>query len=198
MKKSEVRRPKSEVTNPKGDSGKKDSRGPTPNKRNDRGLGTLGLGLRTLIIGYGNPLRSDDAVGWHASLLLAEALSAQDVKVITCHQLTPELAEPLSQCRRAVFLDADSEGKPGEIHRKYLRPQASASTAFTHTCTPAGLLASARQLYGYHPQAVAITVTAESFEFGETLTPIVAAALPKVVELVSKWIAQDGESRTGS
>jgi hydrogenase maturation protease len=26
---------------------------------------------KTLIIGYGNPLRSDDGLGWHASRLLA-------------------------------------------------------------------------------------------------------------------------------
>ena len=70
-----------------------------------------------LIIGYGNPLRSDDGFGWHASRLLAQALAGQDVgaplvgalewagtrpapttvEIITCHQLTPELAEPLSQ-----------------------------------------------------------------------------------------------------
>src|SRR5580704_15594719 len=53
-------------------------------------------GPRTLVIGYGNPLRSDDALGWHASRLLAQALAGQEVDVITCHQLTPELAEPLS------------------------------------------------------------------------------------------------------
>src|SRR5579862_3803538 len=76
---------------------------------------TPDLGPRILIVGYGNPLRRDDALGWHASRLLAEALVGKDVEVITCHQLTPELAEPLSRCQRAVFIDADAEGKPGEI-----------------------------------------------------------------------------------
>jgi len=141
-----------------------------------------------LIIGYGNPLRSDDALGWHASRLLAEALAGKEVEVITCHQLTPELAEPLSQCRRAVFIDADAEGKPGEIHRRAVRPQAPTSSSFTHTCTPSGLLASAKQLYGRRPQAIVITVTAQSFEFGDTLSPAVAAALPEVVEQVLKWV----------
>jgi len=145
-------------------------------------------GLRTLIIGYGNPLRSDDAIGWHASRLLAQALVGQDAEVITCHQLTPELAEPLSQCRRAVFIDADAEGKPGEIHRRPARPQASTSSAFTHTCTPSGLLSSAQQLYGRRPQAIVITVTAQSFEFGDALSPVVAAALPLVVNQVCLWI----------
>ena len=71
---------------------------------------------KVLIIGYGNPLRSDDGFGWHASRLIARELAGHDVEVITCHQLTPELAEPLSQCSQAVFIDADAEGEPGEIH----------------------------------------------------------------------------------
>ena len=73
---------------------------------------------KALIIGFGNPLRSDDGFGWHASRLLAQALTGQDAAVITCHQLTPELAEPLSQCSRAVFIDADAQGNPGDIHRR--------------------------------------------------------------------------------
>jgi hydrogenase maturation protease len=141
-----------------------------------------------LIVGYGNPLRSDDALGWHASRLLADALANRDVEVITCYQLTPELAEPLSQCRRAVFIDADAEGKPGAIHRRTVRPKAPASSSFTHSCTPSGLLSSAQQLYGRRPQAIVITVTAQSFEFGQTLSPIVSAALPKVVELACQWV----------
>ena len=142
-----------------------------------------------LIIGYGNPLRSDDSFGWEASHLLAEAVTGLDVKVVTCHQLTPELAESLSQVQRAVFLDADAEGKPGEIHRQVLSPQASTTSAFTHSCTPSGLLISAQQLYGHCPQAIVITVTAQSFEFGDILSPVVAAALPEVVAEVLRWVA---------
>jgi hydrogenase maturation protease len=141
-----------------------------------------------LIVGYGNPLRSDDALGWHAGRLLAEALPGKDFEVITCYQLTPELAEPLSRCGRAVFIDADAEGKPGEIHRRAIRPQAPSSVSFTHTCTPSGLLASALQLYGHRPQAIIITVTAQSFEFGDTLSPVVSATLPKVVDAVCQWL----------
>jgi len=141
-----------------------------------------------LIIGYGNPLRSDDGFGWHASRLLAEALAGCNVEVITCHQLTPELAEPLSQSARAVFIDADAEGVPGDIHLRTVAPEAPASFGFTHTCTSSGLLASAQQLYGRCPEAVIVTVTALSFEFGESLSPAVSAALPAVVDRVRQWV----------
>jgi hydrogenase maturation protease len=204
MKKSEVRAPKSKVS-PKSEVRSPKSKAKTASgarsnvdsgefsarpRSSDLGPRTSDSAPRTLIVGYGNPLRSDDALGWHASRLLADALVDNDVEVITCHQLTPELAEPLAKCRRAVFIDADVEGKPGEIHRRAVRPQAPASSSFTHTCTPSGLLASAKQLYGHRPQAVVVTVTAQSFEFGDTLSPIVSAALPKVVEMVRKWVGR--------
>ncbi|MGO8814749.1 MAG: hydrogenase maturation protease [Terriglobia bacterium] len=149
---------------------------------------TPDFGLRTLIIGYGNPLRGDDGFGWHAGRLLAQALASRDVEVMTCHQLTPELAEPLSHCGRALFIDADSKGKPGEIHRRAVRVQLPASSPFTHTCTPSGLLASAKQLFGRSPRAIIITVSAQSFEFGEALSPAVEAALPEVLAQVRRWM----------
>jgi len=152
-------------------------------------LSTVHCPLSTvLIIGYGNPLRSDDGFGWHASRLLAGVLAGQDAEVITCHQLTPELAEPLSQSRRAVFIDADARGKPGDIRRRTVRPQVPASSAFTHSCTPSGLLASAEGLYGHRPQAVVITVSTQSFAFGDTLSPAVSAALPEVVDQVGREV----------
>jgi len=139
---------------------------------------------KVLIIGYGNPLRGDDGFGWHASRVIAKELAGRDAEVITCHQLTPELAEPLSQSNHAVFIDADAEGEPGEIHWREVLPQAPASSALTHTCSPAGLLESATRLYGRCARAVVVTVSAQSFDYGDSLSPVVSAALPKVVERV--------------
>jgi hydrogenase maturation protease len=161
--------------------GKRESEVPTCHRTSD-------FEPRTLIIGFGNPLRSDDGFGWHAARALAESLDNPDVEVITCHQLTPELAERLSRCAVAVFLDAECEGTPGEIHHRELVPERLSPQAFTHTCTPAGLLASAEHLYGHRPRAYAITVTAQTFDFGEALSPVVAAALPKAVRQVGKLV----------
>ena len=157
-----------------------------------RQWGQLAIGMgKTLIIGYGNPLRSDDGFGWHAGRMIARELAGRSAEVITCHQLTPELAEPLSQSSHAVFIDADAEGEPGEIHWGEVQPQALSSSALTHTCSPAGLLSSAARLYGRCPQAIAVTVSAQSFDFGDALSPVVAAALPKVVERVLQFACPD-------
>jgi len=143
---------------------------------------------KILIVGYGNPLRSDDGFGWQASQNLARALAGREVEVMTCHQLTPELAEPLSRCALAIFLDADARGSPGTIHCRNIKPVPPTPDAFTHNCTPAHLLASAHRLYGSMPRGVSITVSAETFAFGDRLSPVVAAAVPKVMEQVTRLV----------
>ena len=68
----------------------------------------------TLIVAYGNPLRGDDGVGWQAAILLSRELKDQ-VQVLTRHQLTPELAETLSEASRVIFIDAAAQGPAGQI-----------------------------------------------------------------------------------
>jgi hydrogenase maturation protease len=153
-------------------------------------LRTSDAGPRTLVIGYGNPLRGDDGFGWHATRCLIPALAGSDVEVLTCHQLTPELAEPLSRCGLAIFIDADCQGAPGHIRQCAIRAPAHRAAAFTHACTPSNLLTNARKLYGGRPRGVAITVGAETFAYGETLSPVVEGALTRVVDLVCNLIAR--------
>ena len=158
------------------------------------GVQTSGSRPRTLIIGYGNPLRGDDGFGWHATQCLIPALAGRDVEVLTCHQLTPELAEPLSRYALAIFIDADSQG-PRQIHQRTVRVPTHEAAAFTHTCSPSSLLANAKKLYGARPRGVAITVSAETFAYGETLSPVVAATLTEVVDQVRLLVV--GSLRSG-
>jgi hydrogenase maturation protease len=153
---------------------------------------------KTLIVGYGNPLRSDDGFGWHVTRSLIPALSGCDVEVMTCHQLTPEIAEPLSRCQFVIFLDADSQGTPGKLHCRAVRPASPQAGALTHGCTPSYLLASAEKLYGWRPQAVALTVSAQTFAFGEKLSPVVSAALVGAVEQVRHLVREAPAPRNGT
>jgi hypothetical protein len=50
---------------------------------------------RVLIIGYGNPLRTDDGLGWRAAYRLAASLKDAPVEALAVHQLTPELGEAI-------------------------------------------------------------------------------------------------------
>jgi hydrogenase maturation protease len=127
-----------------------------------------------LIIGYGNPLRGDDAFGCRAAERIPGAIAV--------HQLTPELMDPISRADRVIFLDASAEGVPGEIRRRPVQPSAD-SRAFTHQATPESLLAGAQALYGRAPEALLITVTGASFDLSDTLSPEVEKALEEVLRL---------------
>lgn len=140
---------------------------------------------RLVVIGYGNPLRGDDGLGWRAAEVVQARLP--EAEVLTCHQLTPELAETLSQAARAAFVDVAVDQPPGRLQQTRLRPEAGARLGLTHQFTPTTLLGLARGLYGRAPDAVLFTVGGQSFDYTDSLSPLVEAALPELVRLISAW-----------
>ena len=70
---------------------------------------------RIVIVGYGNPLRSDDGLGWRVAEELSRRLSPPEVEVIVRHQLTPELADDVRNADAVFFIDAARVGQPGEV-----------------------------------------------------------------------------------
>jgi hydrogenase maturation protease len=133
---------------------------------------------KVLILGFGNPLRGDDGFGWNAAERLAALVGDPLVDIRPLHQLTPELAEPVSQVGYAIFIDASREGTPGELRIQPLQP--APAGAFTHQLTPAALLALARDLYGRAPEAVLFASAGESFEYVMELSEPLQAALGEV------------------
>lgn len=146
--------------------------------------------MNTLVIGYGNPLRGDDGVGWRVAEAVAAALPDGAADVLTVHQLTPELAEPISRAARVIFIDAAAEGQPGEVCCFALE-DAGRQPALqgSHLTTPDALLGMAAELFGRCPPAHMITVAGESFELSETLTPTVAAAVPEAIRRILELVA---------
>ncbi|GIV20978.1 MAG: hydrogenase maturation protease [Armatimonadota bacterium] len=137
-----------------------------------------------LVIGYGNTLRQDDGFGWRvAERLLQEPM--EGVQVIACHQLTPELAEPLSRCRAVVFVDA-REGEPvGKMEWETVTAPSSPNASFTHSAGPADLCLLAQALYGSAPaQASLLTVRSVHFEHGEELSPAVQEAVERAIAAI--------------
>src|SRR5690348_4191750 len=89
-----------------------------------------------LVIGYGNPLRRDDGVGWAVASGLAGRF-----ETIAVHQLTPELAEPISRARHVVFVDAECGPAAGAVRTCDVAPAASDRALMAHHLGPAQLLA---------------------------------------------------------
>jgi hydrogenase maturation protease len=145
---------------------------------------------RTLIIGYGNPLRGDDGFGWHTAVRLQDLIHDDGIEILPVHQLTPELMDPISRARRVIFIDAAVGGEPGKLTVTTLETSVGPPPAFTHFATPAALLEGARSLYGAKPEGILITVVGLDFEIGEDLSGPVRLALEslagtKIRELIA-------------
>ncbi len=146
---------------------------------------------KVLIVAYGNPLRSDDGVAWHAAEELQGRFGANEVEILVLQQLGPELAETISQCEGVVFVDAASSGKdPGEIQIIAMNSSLEMSEAprFCHALPPVALLGLAERLYGAKLKAYSATIEGQSFEHGEALTPEVSSALPDFVSRIRELV----------
>ena len=124
--------------------------------------------VELLVIGYGNTLRSDDGVGPKVAQAFG-ALNLPHVSVLCCDLLTPELADPLSQSRSVVFVDAAVDA-PEEVQLRELRP-AESSQIMAHAANPETLLALARDVFGHAPRAWWLTIPVKDLGFGEQLSP---------------------------
>ena len=143
---------------------------------------------RFLIVGFGNPLRSDDGVGWYVAQQLQREVSREDVLVIPTQQLTPEMAEAASQSGKLLFIDAAHGGLPGTISCQEVQPTA-APRRFTHELSPASLLQLALELYGRAPAADLLTIAGECFEMGDGMSEPVRWAIPGLIARIKEIIA---------
>jgi hydrogenase maturation protease len=148
---------------------------------------------RALVIGYGNPLRGDDGLGWHAVERLGEMVF-QGVEVLACHQLTPELAQPIGEAELVLFIDASVEGEPGTLVCKPVELTTLPPSSLTHEVHPAALLALAQALYGTCPRAFLFSITGDSFNYTDTLSPMVDQMLPILVERLFGLIEEQTHS----
>src|ERR1700694_1773272 len=113
-----------------------------------------------LIIGIGNPLRSDDGLGWAVADQLSQGGNVGcDIRRV--HQLTPELAQLMAAANLVVMIDASHEGEPGELRIRTLSSSASAypGAVGTHYTTPEELAALTAEVYGQCPPVVVVSMT---------------------------------------
>ena len=149
---------------------------------------------QALVIGIGNCLRSDDGAG----IRVAEALEAQatGLQVLVCDQLTPELAEPISQARAVLFIDAQMSDAseptaeaPVDAHPQPLEAS-NLGDPSGHALTPPRLLALSAALYGPCPPAWQLLIPGEQWQVGDQLSARTAAVCRNAVPVVLAWSAR--------
>ena len=136
---------------------------------------------RTVVIGFGNPLRGDDGIGWRAAELIGARLAEETVEIIQCHQLTPELATCIEGAPLVIFLDASVDLGPGETSQEPVKKMEPG--AWSHHFLPGQLLGLAEYLSGKAPPAVLIQGGVLSTCLGDTLSEVAAECASKMADL---------------
>jgi len=145
--------------------------------------------VKTIILGLGNPILSDDGVGIRVARALEGRLNQPNVNVMETSVAGLDFLELLVGYDRAIIIDAiqTNEGKVGQVYR--LEPGAFDTTR--HASTPhdvnfATALELGKRLGLALPQQIIIfAIEVENVTtFSEECTPKVREAIPVCVEMV--------------
>lgn len=156
--------------------------------------------IRTLIIGLGNPILTDDGVGVRVAEELRSLLPDRapvDISEVSIGGLT--LMESMIGYDRVILIDSylSQDGIPGTFRKMSLDDLRLVSptqhSASPHDASIVTALESGRQMGMHLPEQITIfAIHVQNVdEFGEQPTPAVAAAIPLVTQAVLEEILQD-------
>ena len=146
--------------------------------------------MKTLVLGLGNPLVTDDSVGLRVAAELQRLLADNpDVEVSEDYWGGLRLMERMVGFDRAIVIDAMQSGSaPGTIHRLTPGSIPTQRSASAHDVSLPTALALGRQAGVALPaddQILLVGIEAEDIlTFGEECTPAVRAAIPVAVREV--------------
>lgn len=152
--------------------------------------------MKTLVLGLGNPILSDDGVGLRVAAELKGRLDQQETTVVETSMAGLSLLDTLAGYDRAIIIDAIQtvEGKPGQIYR--LHPEVFNSTR--HTASPhdvnfATALELGNRLGLALPQQIVIFAieVADATTFSEECTPDVRRAIPICAKMIIRELNRD-------
>jgi hydrogenase maturation protease len=141
-----------------------------------------------VVIGYGNSLRGDDAVGRRVVERISERRLPYVVSICAT-QLVPELAAQVADARAVIFVDAClSEHAKNVVVREI--DDASCFHGASHEGSPRELLALGAMCYGRMPSAWIVAVPVASFELTDGLSTAASEQVALAVEAVDRLVAQ--------
>jgi hydrogenase maturation protease len=143
--------------------------------------------MRTLVIGVGNLLRTDDGVGIHVINALNDLHPGIDT--LDAAMGSVEILEAMRGYDRAVIVDAIETGaEPGTIFRVNLtRGEEPPVVTHSHGTDLITTLRLGRQLYGEEMPGEIILLAVEAEDtttIGDEPTPRVRAAVDEVIETI--------------
>lgn len=155
---------------------------------------------KTLVIGLGNPLISDDSVGLRVVHELKPLLADRaDVDVSEDYWGGLRLMERMIGYDRAIIIDAIVTGaEPGTVHHLTTDSISTQKSASAHDVNLPTALAFGRQAGAHLPADENVRLigieAVDLINFSEACTPTVAAAIPRAVqEVIGVLNSLDGE-----
>jgi len=145
--------------------------------------------VKTLILGIGNLLLTDEGVGCHAARALQEEALPEDVVVLEAGTDFLSALPEIEKADRIVIVDAmQGDEAPGTVYRvpfeECLKPQCIASLhGFDVSRT---LYLAGRDTV---PEVVVFGVEPALIDWGTELSPAVREMMPAVIEAVKREIA---------
>jgi hydrogenase maturation protease len=161
------------------------------------------IALKTVVLGLGNPILTDDGIGIQIVRQVGSCIAHSESQIPNPELSLLEasvgglrLLDILAGYERVIMVDAIQTrgGKPGDVYRLHPNDlQASRHSGSTHDLTLSGALALGRRLGMALPEDEDIAILAVEVEdvltFGEECTPQVMAAIPGVVRMILDEIA---------
>ena len=150
----------------------------------------------TLILGLGNVLLMDEAVG--AAVLKALEPMAENDPDLTLYDggtLSFTLAGPIGEAARLIVVDAAAMGDPPGTVRVFEGPamdrQLSVHAKSVHEVSLADLFDIARLTDSLPARRALVGIEPERVDWGDRLTPAVESAIPEAVarirDLLQQW-----------
>lgn len=151
--------------------------------------------MTTCVVGVGNVLRGDDAVGLEVARVVRHGLGGA-VRVVECEGEPVGMLEAWDGCARAILVDATWSGaEPGtirrvEAHDVPLPPELQRSS--THLLGVAESVELARALGRLPEQTIVYGIEGASFDTGAGLSNAVADAVPIVAAAILRELEEVG------
>jgi hydrogenase maturation protease len=145
--------------------------------------------MKTIVLGVGNPILSDDGVGIHVANQLKQKINDPNIAIDEALTGGMNLLDLILGYDKAIIIDAVKidDGEEGEVKRISL-----SNFSTMHSCNPHDVsLTEAIQMAEKLGETripkeitiIGITMKKLSCEFGEKLSEKIATAVPKAVEM---------------
>ena len=145
--------------------------------------------MKTLILGLGNPILSDDSVGLRVARIMEDQLNQPEITVMETSTAGLDFLELLAGYNKAIIIDAiqTRDGKVGQVYR--LEPAILNTTRHTitsHNLDFATALELGNRLGLALPQHIIIfAIEVENVSsFSEECTPEVMRAIPVCATMI--------------